>query len=600
MAEQNYPIPENPVYDPNIRALQDSDPASASSVFNPLLVQLISNIHAVKLLADDKADGDSMQVALQNIANTFNTINTALNGKAASNHTHAASQVGAAAANHGHNAATAQAAGFMVAADKSKLDGIAAKATANAASTTVPQALGTASAGKEVGFARGDHVHPKPSLADLGAAASNHGHTAAQIGAAAASHSHTKSQITDFPSSMAPTAHNHSAANITSGILPIARGGLGNDSGYVRVGQKAGTTIGGKATAEGSNATASGLFSHAEGLFATASEQASHAEGNFATASGEYSHAEGTGATASEQASHAEGNHTTASGQASHAEGRDTTASGYYSHAEGFSTTASNYASHACGKYSRETANGGNSFSKVGDVFVIGNGVEKDSRSNAFRVTYTGQKYGLSTFNTSGADYAEYFEWLDANPDNEDRVGFFVTMECEKIRKANNGDYILGIVSANPCIIGNADEDWLGRWEHDEFGRFKIVEVETPATEMRTKEVPVLDEAGNPTGEIRIEIEEVATGEVIKGWDYKANPDYDPKRKYIERKDRPEWSAIGMVGVLAVRDDGSCQVNGFCQCADSGIATAAEQYIPCQTYRVIARVTENIVKVVFR
>ncbi len=227
MAEQNYPIPENPVYDPNIRALQDSDPASASSVFNPLLVQLISNIHAVKLLADDKADDDSMQVALQDIANTFNTINTALNGKAASNHTHTASQVGAAAANHGHNAATAQAAGFMVAADKSKLDGIAAKATANAVSTTVPKALGTASAGKEAGFARGDHVHPKPSLADLGAAASNHSHTVAQIGAAAASHSHTKNQITDFPSSMAPTTHNHSAANITSGILPIARGGTG-------------------------------------------------------------------------------------------------------------------------------------------------------------------------------------------------------------------------------------------------------------------------------------------------------------------------------------------------------------------------------------
>ena len=227
MAENYYPIPKNPVYDPNIRALQNSDPANADTVFNPLLAQLISNIHAVKLLADGKANGDSMQEALQDIANTFDTINTALNGKAASNHTHTAAQVGAAAANHSHSAATAQAAGFMSAADKSKLDGIAAKATANAASTTVPKALGTASAGKEAGFARGDHVHPKPSLADLGAAASNHTHTAAQVGAAAASHSHTKSQITDFPTSMAPTAHNHSAANITSGILPIARGGTG-------------------------------------------------------------------------------------------------------------------------------------------------------------------------------------------------------------------------------------------------------------------------------------------------------------------------------------------------------------------------------------
>ena len=75
--------------------------------------------------------------------------------------------------------------------------------------------------------------------------------TPAGIGAAPASHSHTKSQITDFPTSMTPTAHkashatggadaltpadigaaasshNHSASNITSGTLAIARGGTG-------------------------------------------------------------------------------------------------------------------------------------------------------------------------------------------------------------------------------------------------------------------------------------------------------------------------------------------------------------------------------------
>lgn len=171
MAENNYPIPDAPVYDPNIRALQDSDPASASSVFNPLLTQLISNIHAVKLLADGKANGDSMQEALQDIANSFDAINTALNGKAASNHSHTAAQVGAAAASHSHNAATTSTAGFMAAADKSKLDGIAAKATANVAGTTAPKALGTASAGSEAAYSRVDHVHPKPSLADLGGAA---------------------------------------------------------------------------------------------------------------------------------------------------------------------------------------------------------------------------------------------------------------------------------------------------------------------------------------------------------------------------------------------------------------------------------------------
>lgn len=52
MADTNYPVPDQPVYNPNIRALQDSDPARASTIFNPLFIQLIENIHAVKKAAD--------------------------------------------------------------------------------------------------------------------------------------------------------------------------------------------------------------------------------------------------------------------------------------------------------------------------------------------------------------------------------------------------------------------------------------------------------------------------------------------------------------------------------------------------------------------
>lgn len=203
----------------------------------------------------------------------------------------------------------------------------------------------------------------------------------------------------------------------------------------------------------------------------------------------------------------------------------------------------------------------------------MGNGDDTNSRSNSFRVTISGRVYGLSSFNSSGADYAEYFEWTDGNIDNEDRVGYFVTMCGKKIRIANPGDYILGIVSGLPCIIGNADEDWLGRWEHDEFGRFIMEEV--------------LDS-------------EDETGEVIRRLRYKANPDYDSSQQYIERKDRKEWSAVGMMGVLSVRDDGTCKVNGFCKVAEGGTATAAERYICGETYRVIERMTDNVVKVVFR
>lgn len=181
MAEKTYPIPENPVFNMDIRALLDSDPASASGTFNPLIERLIENLCALKLLLDSKVGVEAMQGTLTDINNSLSGINTVLVGKAA--------------ANHGHNAATAQAAGFMAAADKAKLDGITAKATANTASATVPKALGAATAGSEAGFSRGDHVHPKPSAADIGAAAASHSHS----GYAAASHNHSKSQITDLP-----------------------------------------------------------------------------------------------------------------------------------------------------------------------------------------------------------------------------------------------------------------------------------------------------------------------------------------------------------------------------------------------------------------
>ena len=48
MPDPTYNIPDNPEYKPEIRALQDSDPARASTVFNPLIERLIENTHAVR------------------------------------------------------------------------------------------------------------------------------------------------------------------------------------------------------------------------------------------------------------------------------------------------------------------------------------------------------------------------------------------------------------------------------------------------------------------------------------------------------------------------------------------------------------------------
>ena len=395
----------------------------------------------------------------------------------------------------------------------------------------------------------------------------------------------------------------HAEGNETtaSGLFSHAEGCNTTASGFFSHAEGYSTTASDNGShAEGEETTASGLFSHAEGSNTTASGYVSHAEGNGTKASSSYSHAEGSLATASGYVSHAEGYRTEASGWGSHAEGYRTEASGERSHAEGCNTTASNYSSHAQGKYSKAMTTGGAETNTTGDAMVIGNGTGSSALSNAFRVTFAGAVYGLSAFNSTGADYSEFFEWADLNPAAEDRVGYFVTLVGKQIRMAGPGDYILGIVSGQPCIIGNADEDWLGRWEHDAFGRFIKDDTEDSVVERKMVGVPVLDDNGNPTGKTKLEMQEVQTGEVIHGWRYKANPDYDPTQEYIERKDRPEWDCVGMLGVLAVRDDGTCGVNGYCRVADGGIATAADAYIPGTTYRVIERVADNVIKVIFR
>nr|DAR80169.1 MAG TPA: peptidase [Caudoviricetes sp.] len=237
----------------------------------------------------------------------------------------------------------------------------------------------------------------------------------------------------------------------------------------------------------------------------------------------------------------------------------------------------------AAGHYNNTSLATDNSTSGTSDgsALVIGNG-SNGSVSNAFRVTGKGVTYAKGSYNATGSDYAEFSEWVDGNPNDEDRRGYFVTYDEEKptmIRKANEGDYILGIVSGNPCIIGNADEDWMGRYVFDEFGTIQYEEVE--------EEEEYVDKE---TGETK-----TRTVTITK---YKENPDYDPTREYEQRENRKEWSTVGWLGVLPVRDDGSCVPGGYCKPINGGIATTSERGIG--TYRVLERVTDNIVKVTLK
>lgn len=157
-----------------------------------------------------------------------------------------------------------------------------------------------------------------------------------------------------------------------------------------------------------------------------------------------------------------EGYMTKASGNYSHAEGRETQAVGDCTHAEGRETIANGIYQHVEGKY-----NIADNESKY--IHIIGNGIDANNRSNAFAIDWEGNveasggvsARGVTTeddiecggvLKVSGADYAERFETLEDCP-----IGRFVTLKGEKIKLAQNGDFILGVTSDNPAIIGDKD-----------------------------------------------------------------------------------------------------------------------------------------------
>lgn len=375
----------------------------------------------------------------------------------------------------------------------------------------------------------------------------------------------------------------------------VTAGGVGETyagSIYGEVFNKGGNiAIGDYSHAEGNNNKAFSMYNHVEGWSNTAGIQDSkyvygaHAEGVSNTASGNSSHAEGAYNIASGARSHAEGEHTKAVGQCSHAAGLYSNANGKCSHAEGLYSTANAY-QFVIGHYAME-GSGGNADSTGGAAFIIGNGTESSKQtSNAFRVNFNGAVYGKSAFNASGADYAEFlYEWWDSNKYNEDRVGYFVTFKDKKLYKATSNDYIVGIISGNPSIVGNGDEDYYWRYERDEFSR--VIMEDVPET---------IEEIDEETGELRT----IETGNIIKNGRFKQSENYDSSKTYVERKDRKEWDYVGMLGVLPLRDDGTCIPRQFCKCNDEGIGTLSENMHDGQTFMVLERVNDHVIKVLLK
>ena len=295
------------------------------------------------------------------------------------------------------------------------------------------------------------------------------------------------------------------------------------------------------------------------------------------TTVGANSFAVGYNVEASGNRSHAEGSSTIASGNYSHAEGYFSIAAGPYSHAGGDQTIANAWAQCVIGTCNVESKSNLT-------LFIIGKGSGNSTRANCFRVTHTGT-YATGSYSASGADYAELFEWADGNPGGEDRAGRFVTLAGEKIRLAGPGDdFILGIVSGSPSVVGDVhDDQWQGMYLYDVFGRPLWEEVEVPE---ETAEEP---DPEDPEKTVTRVLRPAHTERRQK-----LNPAYDGSQAYRPRTERPEWDAVGLLGKLVVLDDGTCQPDGWCTVGPGGAATPSESRT---RYRVMARLDGEHVRV---
>jgi hypothetical protein len=171
----------------------------------------------------------------------------------------------------------------------------------------------------------------------------------------------------------------------------------------------------------------------------------------------------------------------------------------------------------------------------------------KNAAGNVFRVSGNGAVFGVGAYNTSGADYAEMFEWEDGNTNDEDRRGVTVVKGNNGVIRmatgVDNPATIFGVVSTNPSIVGDAKwDEWNGRYLRDRFGTklsnvvYYIANVSNENERVRCASVDKPPEG----------YEKIVSSEFIE------NPEYDPNVAYVARESRKEWATIGLVGKLMV------------------------------------------------
>jgi hypothetical protein len=175
---------------------------------------------------------------------------------------------------------------------------------------------------------------------------------------------------------------------------------------------------------------------------------------------------------------------------------------------------------------------------------------------NEFIFTSNGNARADGSWTGGGADYAEFFEWLDGNPNNEDRSGMTVALDEEKIKVSEPGDEVIGVVSTNPVVVGDSAWNfWSQKYLRDAYSRHIYDEHQVIEWTDEDGTLKTYEDWFIPEGVI------IPANAIYKTHDEdgnlfthrRLNPDWDPEQEYIPRVERPEWDPIGLMGKLRIR-----------------------------------------------
>lgn len=145
---------------------------------------------------------------------------------------------------------------------------------------------------------------------------------------------------------------------------------------------------------------------------------------------------------------------------------------------------------------------------------------------------------------TGGSHYSDFAEYFESKDGKAIPTGTIVTLEKDKVVVAQEGDYMLGVVSETAAVIlGESSFHWRGRYLLNEFGGY-IYEYKE-------------DEEGN-----RVKVP-------------KESPSYVDTGDYRPRSDREEWNVVGMLGQIYTRIDDTVSV-GDTIVPRSGIGTRGD------------------------